>query len=360
MSDEDRIDELLEALSFTVLLLLARRIGSGGGEFERAVGVTSDVAEARGLVDRARALVIGAASTAMARKWRADRAQMARRAAAHGAAVVDTPAAVKRAPAALRAVLDPLIDPRRVMLLCRDGQWRGIDAAWRETIREAAALEGAVAEDFMAPLAERWSRHGLAVSMGDSGAREIAGAVRSAVYEQMARISDEANEEARRSAGMDAYEVSVHFLCAEDHLDHQGRIYTVAEMNEVNAGLERPIGRGVMNCRHFLMPCYSDDEPSVPPEVVEEAREASLREVTYHDLRGRERTCTAYEATQVMRRREVEIRRTRQLAALTEAAGGDPEPAMSLARSRTKAYRDLCAELGEPPQMRRTRAYKMA
>ena len=45
---------------------------------------------------------------------------------------------------------------------------------------------------------------------------------------------------------------------------------------------------------------------------------------------------------------------------LIEAAGGDPEPAMRLARSRTKAYRDLCRELGEPPQMRRTRAYKMA
>ena len=181
MSDEDRIDELLEALSFTVLLLLARRIGSGGGEFERAVGVTSDVAEARGLVERARALVVGAAASATARRWRADRERMARRAAARGAAVVDTPAAVKRAPAALRAALDPLMDPKRVMLLCRDGRWRDIDAAWRETIREAATVEGAAAEDFMSPLAERWSRHGLAVSMGDSGAREIAGADRKSV-----------------------------------------------------------------------------------------------------------------------------------------------------------------------------------
>jgi hypothetical protein len=122
-----------------------------------------------------------------------------------------------------------------------------------------------------------------------------------------------------RLCGMDAVEVSAHATCAPDHIDAQGKIYTLEAFAKLQETLRRPIG--YWNCRHITWPCWADSTPSQTPEELAEMREMSERTVSFTDDNGRSRSMTAYEFTQWQRNQERRIREEKTRRMLYEAAG---------------------------------------
>lgn len=215
-----------------------------------------------------------------------------------------------------------------VRLRRADGGVVHISEWYREQVADAARMvaeDGATVHEVTQAITDRLvgERNGLRIvrtlTDGRERSYEITGAVRQDVWDNRARVMQEVRAEQGRICGMDAVEVTAHSTCAPDHLDAQGKVYTLAEFDRLQNTLPRPIG--MWNCRHLTWPCWSDSTPSRTPEELSEMRAASLREVTYADSRGVEHTVTAYEFTQVQRRFERQIRDSKAARMLCEAAG---------------------------------------
>lgn len=214
-----------------------------------------------------------------------------------------------------------------VRLRTRDGRLVPIREAYDQMLLDAArrAADGedvqSIARDVADQLVGR--RHGIRIVRADSQGRDrsydITGAVRQDVWDERARVMQELRGEQGRLCGMDAVEVSAHATCAPDHIDAQGKIYTLDEFARLQESLPRPIG--FWNCRHITWPCWADSTPSQSAAELREMREMSERTVTFTDDNGRSRSMTAYEFTQWQRNQERRIRDEKTRRMLYEAAG---------------------------------------
>lgn len=96
--------------------------------------------------------------------------------------------------------------------------------------------------------------------------RRIDSAARQNVLDGISYIAQETAKSNGEKFGADGYEISAHATCAPDHLPYQGKQYTKAQFDKLQAGLKRPIGQ--WNCRHLIYPiilgvsapAYSDEE----------------------------------------------------------------------------------------------------
>jgi hypothetical protein len=169
----------------------------------------------------------------------------------------------------------------------------------------------------------------------------------------------EYRQEQGEQFGADGVEISVHGMCAPDHLYLQGRQFTKKHFRQINETLERPIG--TCNCYHSIFPIVMGlSNPAYSKNELKAINDASKAEVTYTDKRGDAHTCTAYEATQLQRRQEVTIRRLKDIQFAYEQAG-DAVMAKEYAKKITKQrnyYKSMSAEVGLKPKMERTRIIK--
>lgn len=241
-----------------------------------------------------------------------------------------------------------------VRLLTRDGRLVPIRQAYDEMLTAAArqVADGEDVQVVVRGIADQLvgERRGLRVVRTDSSGRdrsyEITGAVRQDVWDNRARVMQALRGEQGRLCGMDAVEVSAHATCAPDHVDAQGKIYTLEAFARLQDSLERPIGW--WNCRHFAWPCWADSTPSQTPEELAEMREMSERVVTFADQNGRERSMTTYEFTQWQRSQERRIRDEKVRRMLYEGAG-DAESAREstlLIRQMGRTYTRASASAG--------------
>ena len=119
--------------------------------------------------------------------------------------------------------------------------------------------------------------------------------------------------------GADGYEISAHFLCADDHLDIQGRQFSKKEYEKLNEDLERPIGE--LNCKHFAFAIILGvNLPAYTKKQLKEYKEYSQEKIKYN---GKE--YTRYEASQVQRRLETEIRKQKDRQIMARASGNSDE-----------------------------------
>ena len=89
-------------------------------------------------------------------------------------------------------------------------------------------------------------------------------------------------------------------------MDIQGKQYTKKEFRQLNERLERPVGE--LNCKHFAYPVVIGvSSPSYSRKQLKELRKESTRKIEYEG-----KTYTAYEATQVQRRLETQIRQQKE------------------------------------------------
>ena len=157
---------------------------------------------------------------------------------------------------------------------------------------------------------------GIRVLDYESGySRRLDSAMRQNVIDGVKDIAHEIARQTGEEFGADGVEIDAHNLCALDHLPFQGRQFSKAEFDEIQENLPREFG--MWNCRHTYYPIILGVSS---PLYTEREREAMIANSTQvRTFEGKE--YTAYEATQLQRRIETEMRRCKDRAVLAKAAG---------------------------------------
>lgn len=141
--------------------------------------------------------------------------------------------------------------------------------------------------------------------------KRLDSAVRQNILEGMRAMQQESEKDIGEQIGSDGWEILVHENSAPDHIDIQGKQYSLREFEVLNAGLERPIG--TLNCKHGLRPIIMG--VSRPLHTNAELQTIKDRNNNVFEYGGKK--YTGYQATQVQRRLETMIRHAKdeQIAA---------------------------------------------
>lgn len=153
--------------------------------------------------------------------------------------------------------------------------------------------------------------------------RRIDSSVRQNILTGLRQVNIGVQEEVGKDFGADGVEISAHYPCAEDHVDIQGRQFSNEKFEKLNSNLDRPIG--TYNCRHFVFSIVLGvNEPSYSKNMLSRYKRYSEEKVSY---KGKE--YTKYEATQIQRRLETEIRKQKDRQIISRASGDKDEIGIS-------------------------------
>lgn len=172
--------------------------------------------------------------------------------------------------------------------------------------------------------------------------RRIDSSVRQAVLTGVRQVNLGVQQMVGEEFGADGYEISAHFLCADDHLDIQGRQFSKKEYERLNDDLERPIGE--LNCKHFAFAIILGvNLPSYTKKQLNQYKRYSQKKIEYN---GKE--YTRYDASQVQRRFETEIRKQkdRQIIARTSGDKEEISNAQNKISQLTKEYNNFSKVAG--------------
>lgn len=181
--------------------------------------------------------------------------------------------------------------------------------------------------------------------------RRIDTSVRQNVLTGMRSINIGIQEQIGKELGADGIEISAHSPCAEDHLPYQGRQFSKKEFEKINSSLERPIGDKGYNCGHFIFEIILGvSKPSYTKKQLNQLNKESTRKFTYE---GKE--YNSYEASQVQRKLETEIRRQKDRQIIAKASGDNEGIAKSQAKitQLTDKYKDFSNKSGLGTYMER-------
>lgn len=159
---------------------------------------------------------------------------------------------------------------------------------------------------------------GIRVLDYESGySRRLDSAMRQNVIDGVKDIAHEIARQTGEEFGADGVEIDAHNFCAPDHLPFQGRQFSKAEFEQIQEELPRDFG--MWNCRHTFMPIILGVSSPLYTEAERQAMIANSTEKRVFE--GKE--YTAYEATQLQRRIEAEMRKAKDRAVLAAASGDD-------------------------------------
>lgn len=145
--------------------------------------------------------------------------------------------------------------------------------------------------------------------------RRIDSTVRQNVLTGIRQLNINIQERVGQQFGADGVEISAHSPCAEDHLGIQGKQFSKKDFARINSDLERPIG--TYNCRHFVFSVVLGvNRPSYTSSMLRQMNKDSRSIIEYDGKKY-----TSYEATQVQRKLETEIRKQKDLQIIARASG---------------------------------------
>ena len=196
--------------------------------------------------------------------------------------------------------------------------------------------------------------------------RRLDSAVRQNVLDGIRQVQQQAQELIGEEIGADGVDISAHPNSAPDHEPVQGRRFDLENFQRMQsaqsfedvdgrqyAGFERPITQ--WRCRHLVFyillgvtrRMYTDDQ-------LKEWKEDNQKGCV---IDGKE--YTNYEATQLMRNLETEIRRQKDTAILAKESGDDVlrRDCQSNINQLTKKYNEVAKAAGLRKQMQKTRVY---
>lgn len=238
----------------------------------------------------------------------------------YGAGVSD---AIKREinstlPTAIEAILKAQLRVTAGTML-NLSQTTAVSQNYQKAISEAVQLTQTGVEDYNTAIrraARKASSEGLRVQYESGRTRRLDTAVRQNVLDGVRSLNQDVMRQCGNAYGADGVEISAHMLCALDHVDYQGRIFTQKEFDHLQTvELERPIGR--WNCKHIAMPviigisepAYNDDELS------------AYKRYSEHQISIGGKTLPRYEWEQERRRIETSVRYSNDSIKLLSASG---------------------------------------
>lgn len=242
------------------------------------------------------------------------------------------------------------------MIVDENGAARPIAEAYRDAVNDVvrAMVGGETTKAKAVQDAVRaLSSSGIRVQYGSGKTRELYSAVRQNVEEGYRTTMQSLRDEQGRKFGADGVEISAHSQCAPDHQKIQGKQYTNAEFEKLNANLERPIGK--YNCRHMTFPVVLGVSSKTYSKADrDEMIEKSNRKVSYTDQSGKRKRCTAYEFTQVQRELETRIRKLRTEARLLNVAKQSSDEVDALIDELTDHYKAISRQAKVRTRLERT------
>lgn len=195
----------------------------------------------------------------------------------------------------------------------QDAYSRALDFAFRQTATGALDLNTAIRRA-VGPLARRGLR---TIEQKNGRSVGIEYACRRYLMDQMGALDNAIQQQNHDRLGCDGWEISAHAACAPDHEPIQGRQYTDAEFEQLNASLQRPIGR--LNCRHVKDPVLIGvDTPVYSEAELEKMAADNEKGVTYNG-----KHYTLYGAGQEQAAIENAIRRMQRQVLVDEESGSD-------------------------------------
>lgn len=171
--------------------------------------------------------------------------------------------------------------------------------SYNSAIRDAIKIAGA---------------QGLRVKYPSGYSRRLDSAIRQNVLDGVRAVNNDTLRQLGKEYGADGVEISLHALCATDHLPYQGHRYTNAEFERIQNNLDRPFGQ--WNCKHTMFPVLMSAPPIYDAQEIEEYRRKSAEMI---EIDGR--TLSRYEWTQEQRKIETAIRAQKDISNLARAAG---------------------------------------
>lgn len=146
--------------------------------------------------------------------------------------------------------------------------------------------------------------------------------------------------------GSDAVIVSAHALCAPDHLEFQGNVYTNEKFKEIQSTLPRQLVVGG-NCGHTITPTiYKIAIKEHDGAYIDKLNSLSEKNVTFTGLSGNSLTMSRYEASQYQRNLENSIRKAKQQAYLAELENKSTAALNAEATRLTSEYRRISKQAG--------------
>lgn len=193
-----------------------------------------------------------------------------------------------------------------------------VSSTYRQAIDTAiAAVQSGVADYHSAVRStiRAVTNEGLRVQYESGLTRRLDTAVRQNIVDGVKQITQAIAGEVGEQFGADGVEISAHMDCAEDHLAVQGRQYTLAEFEDLQTSLKRPIGE--WNCRHFAFPVIlGASEPAYSGEELADLRAQSAEKITIDGV-----TKTRYQWTQKQRELETKARYAKNEANVCKVTG---------------------------------------
>ena len=191
---------------------------------------------------------------------------------------------------------------------------------------------------------------GLRITYASGLTRRLDSAVRMNVLDGVREVNNGIREQVGKEFGADGVEVSAHALCARDHIDIQGKQFSKKEFERRNEELRRHIS--TCNCKHYTFPIILGI--SKPAHTDEELKQYKDNSEQIVNINGKE--MTKYEATQLQRKVETEIRKAKDKSIFAESLGDDELLQKAKARVETlkKHYNNISAQAGLTPKMDRT------
>lgn len=197
--------------------------------------------------------------------------------------------------------------------LYRDAVNEGIQAAqagvedYNSAIRRAMkkAAEGGL----------RLRSESPSVEFPNGRTKRLDSAVRQNILDGIRKLNQANMQMLGEKFGADGVEISAHMMCAEDHLEYQGRQFANEEFADIQSELHRPFGE--WNCRHSWSPILMGiSEPAYTDEELEMFRENSNEKITIDG-----KTKTRYQWTQEQRKIETAVRYQQDVATAAKASG---------------------------------------
>lgn len=227
----------------------------------------------------------------------------------------------------------------------QDAYSRALDFAFRQTATGSLDLNTAIRRA-VGPLARRGLR---TIEQKNGRSVGIEYACRRYLMDQMGALDNAIQQQNHDRLGCDGWEISAHAACAPDHEPIQGRQYTDAEFEQLNASLQRPIGR--LNCRHVADPVLIGvDKPVYSEAELAQMAADNEKGVTYSG-----KHYTLYGAGQEQAAIENAIRRMRRQVLVDEESGSaDLQKNQIRLRVLQSEYSGFCRATG-----RRTRTERL-
>lgn len=227
-----------------------------------------------------------------------------------------------------------------------------ISQSYRDTIDLAIDTVSTGMDDYQSVMRRTLidkAKEGTRVKYTSGRTRRLDSACRMNILEGVRQVNAGVRLEAGKQYRADGVEIDAHGLCAEDHLPYQGRQYSIAQYERINDSLQRKIG--TCNCQHGISYIVLGiSPPTYDSQELEQIKEYSNEKITIRD-----KEVTRYEASQLMRQAETEMRYKQDEIIALRKAGFDSNKKEEQLRNMKKNYYYISKRAGL--KVRYERAY---